>query len=224
MNKKQIKSVFYYQNPVLWILVLVLLCVIAFVCFWIKLSFLQENKTYQQKFFTAAQSYKNEKTVEKYLLSLPNEPTDLGKTGIFMKNVDSREMKDIWNDFVSRVNGGDSAMLTLANCTDEGDMIYDYLYYDGNKFFYMTDTTRDRFGDRNVSRLSCGKYFVTEDYESEFGIEKLLLLSDDKEITPGEFLQMILSSDSSAVSNIDYEKIYYFDSIWQYGQYQDIVK
>lgn len=35
---------------------------------------------------------------------------------------------------------------TMARFTDEGDMILDYIYYNGNNYHVITDTTRDRYG------------------------------------------------------------------------------
>ena len=54
--------------------------------------------------------------------------------------------KETWNEFLAKCGSGLPATVTIADYTIEGDLIYAYLYYDLEGYYFAMDTSRDSFG------------------------------------------------------------------------------
>lgn len=57
-----------------------------------------------------------------------------------------------WHEFAQKVNKGKPAWVDVVRFTDEGDPILYYVYYDGEEFLFVEDTTRDRFGTPLITK------------------------------------------------------------------------
>ena len=63
----------------------------------------------------------------------------------FCKHFEMSNM-EAWDEFMNLVNAGIPCSTYVASYTIEGDIIYSYLQYDGNDFFFAVDSSRDKFG------------------------------------------------------------------------------
>lgn len=52
----------------------------------------------------------------------------------------------LWTDFCKNVEAGEAAEVVIAQFTTEGDPILYYVSFDGSAFFFVSDSSRDKFG------------------------------------------------------------------------------
>ena len=71
-----------------------------------------------------------------------------------------------WDEFAEEVEKGNEADVTFANITIEGDPIYTYLTFDGDRYLAVTDTSHDKFGQPETY-YSTRKYLYQIVYETE---------------------------------------------------------
>ena len=55
------------------------------------------------------------------------------------------EDTSLWDRFVERSSSGEKAEITIGQITIEGDMIYTYLFYNGESYYIGVDVSRDKF-------------------------------------------------------------------------------
>lgn len=79
-----------------------------------------------------------------YLASLPNDiERAKNRNDLLLRDEDINY--DLWDTFYENVQNETPASLLFGSSTDEGDLIYTYLYYDGTKFYLLFDNTRDKW-------------------------------------------------------------------------------
>ncbi len=81
---------------------------------------------------------------EAFFQSLPDQPGE--GDGIFVVANDGLHFTEVWDEFVDRAEAGEQSEVTIARHTIEGDIIYEFLLYDGEQFNLYTDDSRDRYG------------------------------------------------------------------------------
>lgn len=64
---------------------------------------------------------------------------------------------DKFTQFIENMNKGVKDHVRITMYTDEGDPIFYYLDYDGNKIQYTYDATHDRFGGSIKESTTCSK-------------------------------------------------------------------
>lgn len=78
-----------------------------------------------------------------FLASLPNDIEQAKKRDdLLLRDEDINY--GLWDAFYENVQNETPASLLFGGSTDEGDLIYTYLYYDGAKFYLLFDNTRDK--------------------------------------------------------------------------------
>lgn len=75
--------------------------------------------------------------------------------------------EETWNAFLEKCENGIPATVTIADYTVEGDLIYTYLYYDLEGYYYAMDTSRDRFGGDETFWSDYYKYLSVEERDLE---------------------------------------------------------
>lgn len=135
---------------------------------------------------SALAAYKDASKVKSFLADLPDDIDFLEQNDILITGFpawgDAAKKKSVWNDFADRVNKGFPAVLTTASFTDEGDPIFQYVFYDGSTYYYSYDNTRDHFGSPQEVTL--------EEYGSLYSFTP----------TQNEFIVMLTKSGGSAAS------------------------
>ena len=71
-----------------------------------------------------------------------------------------------WDEFVEETEQGKDSSVTFANITIEGDPIYTYLTFDGDRYQALTDTSHDKFGVP-ATYTNEGKYLYQIKVETE---------------------------------------------------------
>lgn len=106
-----------------------------------------ENEQARQEALETASELKALETLEAqktFLASLPND-IEQAKTRDDLLLRDEDINYGLWDDFYENVQNETEASLLFGSSTDEGDLIYTYLYYDGIKFYLLFDNTRDKW-------------------------------------------------------------------------------
>ncbi len=96
--------------------------------------------------------------------------------------------RDKWDGFLEDTARGTPSCITLVQFTVEGDPVLDYLAYDGQRYFHVSDASRDGFGNPENAFFeetrSCLKDFL---YHDRSGDEyRYVLLTDSPELTMTE--------------------------------------
>ena len=106
-----------------------------------------------------------------------------------------RRGKELLDNFLKSINGGKPAEFTSLMYTVEGDAIYTYVLFDGDKFYSVEDDSRDKFrGD--------GEAYVS--YESKYlkefdgGDYLTYIMLDDDSLTYDDIVKSWLSSTTEA--------------------------
>lgn len=83
-----------------------------------------------------------------HLAQYSNESEDFAEYDNLAVHSNTAELGNLepWYEFAEKVNKGKAAWVDIVSFTDEGDAIFNYIYYDGTEFLFVEDTTRDRFG------------------------------------------------------------------------------
>ena len=122
--------------------------------------------------------------------------------------------KILYNNFIISVENHESAELIIVQFTTEGGPIYGYLYYNGESYYYVEDTSRDKFK---------GKY---DDYiESEF--ENMIIDIDED----SNLVYTFLTNDKSVKTfweliendDVEYSILFALDNP-SYEELPDIIK
>lgn len=85
-------------------------------------------------------------------------------------HIDKLRKLEAWHEFAEKVNKGKPAWVDVVSFTDEGDAIFNYIYYDGTEFLFVEDTTRDSFGTPLITAEKYTMLFEFNDV-SETGYE-----------------------------------------------------
>lgn len=137
---------------------------------------------------SAAVLDRDEAAIKEYLLTFPNDSEQLKQLECYqIIHGEEASGREYWDEFYQSVQEEKPAQLTIANFTIEGDVILDYVNYDGNDFYLLSDSTRDRFA---------GELYWQETY-------KYLNVLDDR---LGD--RHILFTDGGLLSVEEYEKYY----------------
>lgn len=91
-----------------------------------------------------AKAFKTLEAQKTFLASLPND-IEQAKTRDDLLLRDEDINYGLWDTFYENVQNETEASLLFGSSTDEGDLIYTYLYYDGTKFYLLFDNTRDKW-------------------------------------------------------------------------------
>ena len=89
----------------------------------------------------------------------------------------------LWENFWNSVQHGQSAEVTVAQFTVEGDPVLQFVSYDGNLFHYVMDVTRDKFG--GGESYLCRDYRFLQRLESDGTAE--FVLTDEEFSSPAAF-------------------------------------
>lgn len=101
----------------------------------------------------------------------------------------------LWEVFYDRVRKKTPASLLMAQITTEGDVIYNYLSYDDEQFYYVNDFSRDEFlEDGTEYREKTYRYLVVEERQMKNGVFLEAMLTNNEGFTCGEFDEYLLSS------------------------------
>ena len=82
--------------------------------------------------------------VKEYLSKFPNEICDTSEVFYIPFGVVSDT--SLWDKFVLESSAGKQSEIIIGQPTIEGDIIYSYLFYTGEKYYMAVDSTRDKFG------------------------------------------------------------------------------
>ncbi len=95
-----------------------------------------------------------------------------------------------WYAFAGKVRAGEPAWVTMVDYTVEGDSIFYYLHYDGTEFLYVTDTTRDKFGDHVYLKEKFTRMYEFTETEEKGGTIYNVVLSNT-ELTSKEHAEQV---------------------------------
>lgn len=149
----------------------------------------------------ATSSTVSEKTyqeIQKYLSKFSNDRKTLVEEGCFV--IGFHQIiggSDLWKSFYESYQGGEAAEIVLAQFTDEGDAILDYLYYDGNKVYHVSDASRDGF-------LGNGEKY----YEETFSYLKVYENTADN----GDRTSTLVLTDNDALTYEEWQDLLYDDT------------
>lgn len=148
--------------------------------------------------------------IREYLGSLPSDPKELENKGVLLSMVaseysDPDKAKQIWNSFADKVNAGHPALLTVAYVDEIFDSedenaegirreFFDYLYYDGEKYYYCCDKRRAGTEDPGeIGLISMPLLFTekTPGFDSSDKEIMRVLLTDRADMTQKRFASMI---------------------------------
>lgn len=106
----------------------------------------KEYEQARQEALEIASELKTLETLEAqktFLASLPNDIEQAkARDDLILRDEDINY--GLWDAFYEDVQNQTPASLLFGGSTDEGDLIYTYLYYDGAKFYLLFDNTRDK--------------------------------------------------------------------------------
>lgn len=118
-------------------------------------------------------------------------------------HIDELKKLGPWHEFAEKVNKGKPAWVDVVTFTDEGDPIFNYIYYDGAEFLFVEDTTRDHFGTPLITK------------------EKYTMLFEFNEVseTGYEIYNAVLSNIE--LNSIEHQKQIFWDvyAQWEAGEY-----
>ncbi len=98
----------------------------------------------------------------KQLQKLPDHPKE--EDGIFIITNGETYNEDLWNAFREKTEKQENGELIIARYTIEGDVIYELLKYDGEKFTLYYDNSRDSFAGTLSVDPATRKHLYELDY------------------------------------------------------------
>lgn len=91
-------------------------------------------------------TYKSFEEIKELLAAYPSDYESVLQSGCYVISGDEAVSgQDLYDQFAKNTDNGISDDITIVNFTAEGDPIYGYLYYDGDKFTYTMDISRDKY-------------------------------------------------------------------------------
>lgn len=195
--KDRIKNVLNYRKPAFRIIIAAALTGLVIGIFLITgRESSKENDLYSVYFSdkNVTDDYKDYRNVGNFLSALPSECEELEKAGILVTSswADNENKKKVWNDFAGKLSRKEKAVLTTASYTDEGDPIFIYVYFDGAKYYYAFDNSRDKFGTPQAVSLTGYDYMYSyTPSEDSF----VVLLTNIENLTYLQFRNMCLFYD-----------------------------
>lgn len=135
------------------------------------------------------------KKLKKYLKTLPkydDMKDEEKKNFLIITNSDDIINIENWNKFQEDVNNNKATDIIILQFTVEGDEIFTYVSFSNNKFFYMIDSTRDKWG---VDKYSKGVFKYMKTFNS-FETKSVYLFNDN-DITEEQLMNSLLSSNSA---------------------------
>lgn len=135
--------------------------------------------------------------VKEFLSGLPNKVNKLVKKGCFVTaHGQLIGGRDVWDSFYANVKAHIPCDMVSVQFTVEGDAILDYVYYNGNTFYCVNDSSRDAFGgsDNGGYRELNYPYMNVYDEVLKNGDKTILIvLSEDEDMTYDEYYKAIAS-------------------------------
>lgn len=132
--------------------------------------------------------------IKSQLQAIPDEynPEDAIKDGTFVVvHGEVKSSQDIIDKFISDSQNGKQSSITVVQYTIEGDPIITKVVYDGDKYYGIEDTHRDRYGDKSYNEFQF-KYLKVFDQDNI----KSYYLFDDNEVTQQDLFKSLISSNS----------------------------
>lgn len=155
------------------------------------------------------------KNVKSFLSEFPDKGEELVKAGCFVISYGSVGGGiEVWNRFYGNVKSHIPCDIVIAQFTLEGDAILDYIYYNGNDFYYVRDSSRDKFGSRS-ERYQEERYSYMNVFDEvlENGDKSIsVLLSEDEDMTYDEFSK-IMASDTYGDKGIRYLNCFAYGNV-----------
>ncbi|MBR0342773.1 MAG: DUF4362 domain-containing protein [Oscillospiraceae bacterium] len=114
----------------------------------------------------------NDEEVRDYLSSFENRVGSSDK--VFYTTFPVTEDTSIWDRFIERSSAGEKAEITIGQITIEGDLIYSYLFYNGESYYMGVDMSRDKFKGDLDGFYSCRGWYlqldITDVDEEEYNL------------------------------------------------------
>lgn len=142
--------------------------------------------------------------VKKYLTSFPNDYESLMKAGCFIVTYDKVSDIGVWNDFCDKIKVGTPAEIVLVQFTAEGDVILDYLSYNGKQYYHVCDFSRDAFampGDPYYEETFLNLQVYTETADNGDEIKSVGLFKGDV-MTFQQFKDTVYSEQSDTEKKV----------------------
>ena len=135
--------------------------------------------------------------VKEFLSGFPNNSKKLVKKGCFVTaHGQLIGGRDVWDRFYANVKAHIPCDMVSVQFTVEGDAILDYVYYNGNTFYYVNDSSRDAFGGSDNGGYTERNYSYMNVYDEVLknGDKTILIvLSEDEDMTYDEYYKAIAS-------------------------------
>lgn len=122
------------------------------------------------------------KEVMAFLGNLPSDRETLVKDGGFLVAFANVYGKENLESFQILYEQGQPTNLLIGKYTDEGDLVFYYLIYDGKKLTLVVDTRRDKWAREQIF-VTQHQYLSILEQEREGNIFKTVLLHNDPEMT-----------------------------------------
>ena len=114
----------------------------------------------------------NDEEIRDYLSSFENRVGSSDK--VFYTTFPVTEDTSIWDRFIERSSAGEKAEITIGQSTIEGDLIYSYLFYNGESYYMGVDMSRDKFKGDLDGFYSCRGWYlqldITDVDEEEYNL------------------------------------------------------
>lgn len=106
-----------------------------------------------------------------------------------------RRGKELLDNFLKSINSGKPAEFTSLMYTVEGDAIYTYVLFDGDKFYSVEDDSRDKFRGDGEAYISYESKYLKE---FDGGDYLTYIMLDDDSLTYDDIVKSWLSSTTEA--------------------------
>lgn len=148
--------------------------------------------------------------IDKLLETLPDTMDEAKqRSNLLLKTyVDAETDYTLWDQFYEYVRKETPASLLMGFSTEEGDMIYSYLSYDGSSFYIMEDDTRDKWSSSRGYRGSTYSNLKIEDYMAGDGaLYQVAYLCNDETVTYQKIMKELLSSTIPENGGTDWKEL-----------------
>lgn len=141
---------------------------------------------------------KDSKKVQELLASLPESYDEaVQRDDLLLESAKNTDDIDyyLWDMFYDHVKKETPTSMIKALFTTEGDMLYIYISYDGEKFYYMSDNSRDKFrGDGPKYYEKTYSRLVVEERMINGKLFQDAILTNDEKLTCEEYDNYWVSS------------------------------
>lgn len=155
-------------------------------------------------------------SIKAHLQELPPDAYELEKQGCFVMTAQELFGRKEWERFYEHAEKGIADELVIVRYTPEGDPVFLHLSYDGEKFRYLEDASRDEFTNQaETYRDGIFSYLkVFETVLAETGDRSVMaMLTNDETLTREKWEEIMASSQYNEQNERDN---YYFAS-WCQG-------